>query len=153
MKKILLTAALAISIASCTKEPDEISAPKTPSLKSQNVAVSSLPSSLLEFTNLNFPSFPVQYAELDDNEYEVYLNNGLELSFNLQGQFLGWEADNTALAISLLPSSILDYITTNYPNSIIKEANLDMLGYEVELNADIDLHFSNNGEFLFVEMD
>lgn len=54
---------------------------------------------------------------------------------------------------SELPTAILDYLSTNYPNIAIDEVELEDGIYEVELVNGLELEFDINGNFLSVEMD
>lgn len=47
-----------------------------------------LPASILSYIAQNYPNVQILSAELDDNLYEVELSNGVELYFDLNGNFL-----------------------------------------------------------------
>lgn len=47
-----------------------------------------VPASLLAYTKANYPNTVVTEWELDVNDQEIQLSNGLELKFNLAGEFL-----------------------------------------------------------------
>ncbi|MFV8224547.1 PepSY-like domain-containing protein, partial [Christiangramia aquimixticola] len=54
------------------------------------VSTSSLPQRILNYISLNYPNVTIHKAEIEDNNnYEVYLSNGLELIFDSEGNFLG----------------------------------------------------------------
>ena len=86
------------------------------------------------------------------------LSNGVELYFNSNGDFLmtgnddnGGNDDNDSSNIdpASLPQIILDYITQNYPNTTITEAEIESNGnYEVSLSNDVELYFDQDGNFL-----
>ena len=61
--------------------------------------------------------------------------------------------DDEYLNTSDLPTAILDYLSTNYPNIAIDEAELEDGIYEIELINGLELEFDINGNFLSVEMD
>lgn len=61
--------------------------------------------------------------------------------------------DDEYLNTSDLPTAILDYLSTNYPNIAIDEAELEDGIYEIELVNGLELEFDINGNFLSVEMD
>ncbi len=112
-----------------------------------------LPANILSYIQQNYPNASIVKAELDDNIYEVYLNNGIELYFSLNGTFLGFDVDDQIIPINNLPQVILDYVATNYPNQSIVKAEIDDNMYEVELNNEVELYFDLAGNFLFAEFD
>lgn len=64
-----------------------------------------------------------------------------------------YDGDASYISPSELPVAILDYLSTNYPNIAIDEAELEDGIYEVELVNGLELEFDINGNFLSVEMD
>tara|TARA_R110002073_G_scaffold242529_1_gene404547 strand:- start:1096 stop:1881 length:786 start_codon:yes stop_codon:yes gene_type:complete len=62
-------------------------------------------------------------------------------------------ADN-AINVATLPQSILDYISTNYPNETIQTSEIEDNGnYEVYLSSNVELIFDTNGDFLGIDDD
>lgn len=110
-----------------------------------------LPASILDYIQVNFPAAQIVRAERDDNYYEVYLDNGMELYFDLNGNFLGLDASDRPVDINSLPASILNYVAQNYPTASIVEAEIDDNMYEIELSSDIDLYFDLAGNFLYAD--
>lgn len=53
-----------------------------------------LPQVILDYIAENYPDSTIIEAEKDDDEYEVTLNNGVELEFDLEGNFLSAEDGN-----------------------------------------------------------
>lgn len=154
MKKVTLVLAILAMMNSCSKHESELQPQTaTQTLRSQPVPVSSLPSSILEYTTNSYPELNITQAELDDNEYEVYLSNGLEVIFSLDGVFLGWEAENLTVANAVLPASVLEYIQQNYPTATIDEAAMNGQYIEVEFFNNTELYFDLLGNFLYSEID
>lgn len=154
MKKVTLVFAILAMMSSCSKHEAELQPQTaTQALRSQPVPVSSLPASILEYTASSYPDLNITQAELDDNEYEVYLSNGLEVIFSLDGVFLGWEADNAIIANSVLPASVLEYIQQNYPTATIDDAEMNSQYIEVEFFNEVELYFDLMGNFLYSEID
>ncbi|MFT4534603.1 MAG: hypothetical protein ACJA1A_001446 [Saprospiraceae bacterium] len=48
-----------------------------------------LPQIILDYIEANYSGIEIQKAEFEDGEYEVKLNNGIELCFDVAGAFLG----------------------------------------------------------------
>lgn len=120
-----------------------------------HVQTSSLLQSILDYITNNYPGVTIIEAELEDNgNYEITLRNGLELIFNSEGEFLGIDDDDNEFGDehidpSELPQNILDFLDEYFPGLQIEEAELENNGnYEIELEGDIELIFSADGEFL-----
>lgn len=112
-----------------------------------------LPANILSYIQTNFPNAQIVKAERDDDYYEVYLNNGMELYFSLAGNFMGIDADDRPVSISDLPAAITTYVSQNYPNLTIVYAEIDDNMYEIELSNGTELHFDLSGNFLFADFD
>jgi uncharacterized membrane protein YkoI len=158
-----------IALASCEQEQ-----PLPTSANSVSVDPDSLPSAVQTYVGNNYPNATIYEAELDDecgqDVYEVELSNGVELYFDLQGNFLGtdddfdcdddddgYEDEDDYVDPDSLPASLLTYLVNNYPNDSIYEAELeDECGqdvYEVELSSGLELYFNLQGNFLGTEDD
>lgn len=112
-----------------------------------------LPQSVLSYISQNYPNTTILYAELDDNYYEVKLDIGIELYFDLSGNYLGLSADDLVIDPADLPATVLSYIQQNYPNVQILSAELDDNLYEVELSNGVELYFDLRGNFLYADFD
>ena len=158
-----LTAVLllvSITFFSCTDETlvqSELTSVPNAFLKSDNhIPTASLPQPILDYISTNYPDVMVVKAEQELNgNYEVYLENGLELIFNENGDFLGIDNDgddnygDSTINPEDLPQAILDYIGANYPEDPINYAELENNGnYEIELLSGLYLIFDSNGAFL-----
>lgn len=111
----------------------------------------SLPAAILSYIQANYPNAQIIKAELDDNYYEVYLDNGFELYFDLNGNFLGLDVSDRPVDINSLPAPIISYVTQNYPTETIVEAEIDDNMYEIGLSNDVDLYFDLAGNFLYAD--
>lgn len=121
-----------------------------------------LPQSILDYILVNYPNETISEAELENNgNYEIELSNDVELIFDSNGVFLGVGADeddmdddddgdnDQVIDAASSPQTILDYISTNYPNDTIVQAKIESDGeYEVTLSTGIELHFDANGVFI-----
>ena len=123
----------------------------------EHVDPSQLPQAILDYIAANYPDATITKAELDDGKYEVYLSNGLELYFSLDGTFIGLndddDDDDEHVDPSQLPQAILDYIAANYPDATITKAELDDGKYEVYLSNGLELYFSLDGTFIGLDDD
>ncbi|GAA4320024.1 hypothetical protein GCM10023115_46810 [Pontixanthobacter gangjinensis] len=122
--------------------------------------VSEIPQNILDFIEANFPGVEIDEAERENNgNYEIELENDVELVFDANGNFLGQgedenedEDDDEEIDPADLPQNILDYISENYPDNTIIEAEIEDDGeYEVTLNNGVELEFDSEGNFLSAE--
>lgn len=123
---------------------------------SSNVAISNLPQSIIDYVNNNYSGETIVKAEMDSEDgqdvYEVYLSNGMELYFDMNGNFIKKDNDSSHISVSSLPQSIIDYLNNNYPNATILYAEEDyedgQLIYEVYLDNGMEIEFDSNGNVL-----
>ena len=104
------------------------------------------------FTSCNQENVvPESAAATVDNNVEVSTEDA-EMGEEEEGYEDGDEEDEEEgqeIDPSQLPQPILDYISENYPNALIEEAEQYADGsYEVELDNDVELLFDSNGNFL-----
>ena len=112
------------------------------------------PAAIDDYIALNYPSDTIAEVEFEDGEYEIELLSGIELIFDLDGNFLAEElADNEDEELTEWPVAIDDYIALNYPDAQIEEIELDNDEYEVELDNGIELLFDIDGNFLAEELE
>ncbi|SOC79924.1 Putative beta-lactamase-inhibitor-like, PepSY-like [Salinimicrobium sediminis] len=121
-----------------------------------HVNSAALPQPVLTYISTNYPDNTIHEAEVEDNgQFEVELNNGIELVFDAQGNFLGIDDDgeddfgDEDIAAANLPEKIRNFISTHFAGASIEEAELENNGnYEIELSTDVKLVFNANGDFL-----
>ena len=114
-----------------------------------------LPQTILDYITTNYPQASIVVAELDDDGYEVYLSDAVELEFRLDGSFVRVEQDRDEMYVdaSTLPETIQSYLTTNYPNASIRYVEMDTREYNVYLDNGLELYFSLDGTLLEIERD
>ena len=132
--------AFVLVLASCDKE--------------KVVSSNDLPATSTSYINTHFAGHQILQAvkEVDDlkTTYKVYLSNGTKLKFNRDGEIFDIES-NDALPSSVIPSSIREYVTINYPTLHINEWELDKTTQEVKLSNGLSLVFDKNGTFLRID--
>jgi hypothetical protein len=166
IKKMTFALLALVALSSCTKEGDGTNnelAPGTALKADAMVKVGDLPQPILDYVAENYPDLTIVKSEVEDNgHFEVKLSDRTELIFDADGVFLGVDDDNgdhdnygdEYLDIATLLPAILEYIDTNYPDAIIKEASMENNGQiEVTLRDKTVLIFDANGEFLGVGVD
>lgn len=134
-------------------------------LKQQKVAKSDiriteekLPKLILAYILKNHSNTIVTKSKIENNgNYELDLDNDLELIFDSQGGFLGVDNDkestfgDSLLSIKRLPPKITKRINRYYPESSVVRAEKENNGrYEIELNDGTTVAFSDSEDFLGV---
>lgn len=157
---LALTATLTLSSCSNDNDDDELGTVDltlTAQRSDNYINTAALPQAILNYISANYPDNTITEAEIEDNNnYEVELNNGTELIFDQQGNFLGIDDDDDDddfgdedIEAGDLPASIRDFIATHFPGTTIEEAERENNGnYEIELSNDVELIFDADGKFL-----
>jgi hypothetical protein len=126
----------------------------------EHIAISEIPQNILTFIETYFPGVQIEEAELENNgNYEIELENDVELIFDANGNFLGRgedenddDEDDEDIDPADLPQNILDYISENYPDNSIIEAEKEEDGtFEVTLNNGVELIFDAESNFVSAE--
>lgn len=119
---------------------------------STNVSIGSLPTAITNYLNANFSGIAIEEAEqYETGSYQIELEDGTKVYFDVNGNFLLLEANNN-IPIGSLPSSITNYITANYAGASIVAAELEDNGtYEVELDNGLELYFDADGNLLYID--
>lgn len=161
LKFLSLAFAATLTFSSCSSDDDGDMGPDvdlnlTAQLSDDYINTAALPQAILIYISTNYPDNTIKEAEVEDNNnYEVELNNGTELIFDQQGNFLGIDDDgdddfgDEDIAPGDLPANILDFIATYFPGTTIEEAERENNGnYEIELSNDVEIIFDADGTFL-----
>lgn len=115
-----------------------------------------LPGAAKEFVETHYPAATIKQVvkERDDlqNTYDVILDNQVKLSFDNSGACYEAESPKTLkLPDSMIPTNMLEYVTTNYPDAFIIEWDKDKTDQEIKLNTNVELIFNLSGGFLRVD--
>lgn len=150
-----------LSLNSCSSDDDgdtgtEVDLNLIAESSDHHVNSAALPQPVLTYISTNYPDNTIHEAEVEDNgQFEVELNNGIELVFDAQGNFLGIDDHSDDdfgdedIAAADLPEKIRNFISTHFASASIEEAELENNGnYEIELSTDVKLVFNANGDFL-----
>ena len=148
MKKLLrflpvaLLALTVLSLSSCKDDKDE------------PFSYDKLPAAAKTFVSTYFSNTTVKSVKYDqdDQEYEVYFNNGYDVTFNMAGEWTDVNSpENKAIPDGIAPTPIVEFVEALYPNVGIKEISKESYGYAVELVNGIDFKFNQAGENIGVE--
>lgn len=142
---LLLAFAIVFSISSCDKDDDQMVTPDQ------------LPTAGQTFLAEHFGSQEVISVKKDNDgaegvEYDVRLDNGVDLTFDKDGNWDDVDAPNNAsLPTTFILQPILDYVAAEYPNIGINGIDKGRQGFEVELTNNIDLIFDTEGNFVRID--
>ena len=116
------------------------------------VTFQELPNKAQTFLKTYFPSLKTSYVIQDkgffSTEYEVTLEDGTQLEFDENGDWKGVDGQDRSIPTTFISVKITKYVKEKFPNMTISKIEKDSRKYEVELNGDLDLEFSLNGDFL-----
>jgi len=152
---LLLTGLFSACSENLTDLPDE-NFIESRSGDNKHISVNDLPNGVLEIIAERYPDANILCVEYDreDREYEVYLDNNLELKFSESGVLvdIDFSNDDKHLSVDDLPGGVLDYITTNYPDIEILCIEKKPLGFiEVYLGNGLELKFNGNGQLVDID--
>lgn len=142
--KISLICAVAFSVVSCDKE--------------EIVEANTIPNAAHTFLNDYFKDVPIlsvvkEKDVLGGTTYEVLLNNGIEVTFDKNGQWdeVEAKADNAGIPTTFVPAKIVSYVRANYPDALINNIDKEKSTFEVELTNGLDLVFNQAGDFIRID--
>lgn len=120
----------------------------------QPIALNKTPKAVQTAALKNYTSeqilFITKDRELGKDEYEFTLADGTKIEFYENGQLHKVKSKEGVMDV-FVPQTILKYVQTTFPNSIITEYKCERLKQEIEINNDIDLVFYRKGKFLRIE--
>ena len=109
-----------------------------------------LPETAKNFINSNFGNntYTSQYDSAE-NEYEVTLTNGYQLTFDTAGNWTDVDAPyGKTVPDGIVPATIAKYIKTNYASYGVNEIEKTSYGYQVDLTNEVELRFNADGGYL-----
>jgi hypothetical protein len=119
----------------------------------KRVSFKKMPQNALDFISEHFPSSRIRHVDIDDDLYEVKLDSGVKIEFNIDGT---WEeiTGRRGLPTTMLPEAAAEYLLKTYPNvNVVKiEQNYNNF-YEVELKNDLEIYFTLSGEIINEKFD
>ena len=112
-----------------------------------------IPARSKAFIDQFFPESSVVIVEMEEDgdgleEYEVWLNDGTKIDFDLQGEWKVVARKKTGVPLSLIPQQIKYFVKTKYPNNVITKFSRKDYGYKLELSDDMDLRFNKQYQFM-----
>ncbi|HLV41400.1 MAG TPA: PepSY-like domain-containing protein [Brumimicrobium sp.] len=122
--------------------------------KEKLIYIDKLPVIINEYIKAHFASRRILKATQVRNGFKktfnVFLDGKINLEFNNKAEIIEIEG-NSKLPDSVIPDKILDFVSSNYPDNVIIEWELEHKMQEVELDSGRELIFNLRGDFLFID--
>lgn len=110
---------------------------------------------ITQFVTQYFPNATVQMVMPDEDDIDVVLNDYTKIEFKLNYEWKKVDCEHsttfTSVPAELVPEQITAYVTSNFPNTTIKKLEKKYMGWEIELNNNLELKFNKN--FKVMEID
>lgn len=146
MKKIIITAIAIIAIACLSFFVLDVYN------DNRLVAKDSLPKSIVDFIDTNFPETNIRSAEIDFLDYGVWLEDDTYVEFKWNREWDKIERHNASVPSQLMPAGITSFIKEKYPESMITKVSIDDSRYEVNIsNNYIELIFNKQGNYIGID--
>ncbi len=114
-----------------------------------------LPQSIKNFVQELFPGQMIDYvnidADSDDANYEICLNNGIELDFDMNEEWERVDCFNMSVPMQIVPTAIANYVSSHFAGEEIVKIDKESYGYEIELSNGIEIKFNHLGELLYID--
>lgn len=140
MKRLFLLALVSFMLMSCEKK--------------YILPLTDIPSEISNYVNTHFPDNPITQAIKDtdglERTYDITLEGGFFLEFNRKKEVIDIEG-LSKLPDSVIPTKLLEYVTTNYPDNDIIGWELDDPDQQIKLENGLELEFNMNGDFLRID--
>lgn len=110
-----------------------------------------LPQTAQQFIDQYFADCTIAVVLKDGHEYEVKFTNGYDVEFDRSGNWESVDCQMSPVPEGIVPTPIVNYVQTTYPQNFIVSISIDHNKYDVELNNALDLEFDKNGNFLRID--
>ena len=143
MKKVMfLFASLLLTMNACSSKP-------------QVATFNELPAPAQQFITTYFAQSDIAWIQWErdgmSKEYEVKLNNGTWIEFYSDGALEKIDCKTNAVPAGIVPETVVNYVSTNFPQVVIVKYQIDRRDQEVELNTGLELVFDLNGNFVKID--
>ena len=85
------------------------------------------------FSKPQISHIKIESEILQTKKYEVLLTDRTEIDFDKKGNWLEVDCKKAAVPAALVPTSVKEYVKTNFPREIITKIERGRSGVEVEL--------------------
>ena len=119
------------------------------------ITTDELPATAKAFVQQTFPGQMIEYAIIDADfsktTYEICLNNGVEMEFDINGEWYMVDCNYDPVPQQLIPAVIANFVSANFSDQTIVKIDKELYGYEVELGSGLDLKFDNSGKLIRID--
>ncbi|HDZ5064854.1 TPA: PepSY-like domain-containing protein [Campylobacter jejuni] len=116
------------------------------------ISADNLPNISKEFLQHNFKA-PIGIVQKDKNSYEVYLSDGTEVEFDIDGTWKEIENKTLPFNLDFLPQNLVNIIKNEFPNVKAREIERKINYYKIKLDNDVKILIDLNGTILHKEID
>lgn len=103
------------------------------------------------FSKPQISHIKIESEILQTKKYEVLLTDRTEIDFDKKGNWVEVDCKKAAVPAALVPTSVKEYVKTNFPREIITKIERGRSGVEVELSNDYSLKFNKKGKFVSMD--
>ncbi|HDZ4932110.1 PepSY-like domain-containing protein [Campylobacter jejuni] len=116
------------------------------------ISADNLPNISKEFLQHNFKA-PIGIVQKDKNSYEVYLSDGTEVEFDIDGTWKEIENKTFPFNLDFLPQNLVNIIKNEFPNVKAREIERKINYFKIKLDNDVKILIDLNGTILYKEID
>ena len=116
------------------------------------ISFDQLPASSKEFLSKYFKA-EVGLVQKDKNSYEVYLSDGSELEFEIDGSWHEVENKANPFELDFLPPNLSAIIKNEFPNTKAIEIEKKISYYKIKLTNGVKIYMDFNGTILKKKID
>lgn len=119
------------------------------------IAVTQLPAAAQRWLQTHFAEAKVVLATVEGSmlgkQYEVAFANGDHIEFDGKGNWKEIDCPASAVPASAIPTPLVDYVKTHYPQETVVKIERDGRAYELKLSSRVELKF--NAKFQLIGID
>lgn len=117
------------------------------------VPVNTLPANAKGFVDKYFPQNQIVLVKKDLDSYDVYLNNGIQIDFIINGEWKEVDGNYQPINTAFIPAPIMQVINSRYKGAHVVEIDRKINSYKVKLNNSLELYFILNGQLMGQKFD
>lgn len=143
---ILAVATAMVTFSSCNDDSESF------------ISFGALPSAAQTTITTHFDADDISLIVYDkaplDKEYTVTFFDGTIIDFDKNGAWESIKSYNVGVPTSIIPTTIADYLATNYSSQKVVELDKDDDkdgGYDVELDNSLGLEFNSSGVLIGID--
>ena len=117
------------------------------------VAPNSLPAKAQNFIAQHFKGVSIALVERDMNSFDVTLNDGTQIDFNINGDWTEVDGKYKAIPTSFLPANVVQRAKATQSNAILLQVDREISGYKFKFNNKMEVYTDTNGNVLGQKFD